>query len=166
MFKVRNLFCNSLFRCTSLQLFYPSRYLPIDDPNKMPNNVRTLLFCNPVELFKMATEAWEFQSGHADLINRQLRQKLQGMCQQFERDAGSKRSAIKETEAKAQAQEDRISQLQAEIRKEKALLQYLEAKQAGRGTPEARAKPRQPPLYPTGTVTSPPVKRRHPTTVG
>ena len=115
----------------------------------------------------MATEAWEFQSGHADLINRQLRQKLQGMCQQFERDAGSKRSAIKETEAKAQAQEDRITQLQAEIRKEKALLQELEAneaKQGGRGTPEARAKPRQ--GYPTGSVTSPPVKRRHPTTVG
>jgi len=143
------------------------RYLPIDDPSKMPNNVRTMLFCNPVELYKLATEAWEFQCGHADLINRQLAQKLQGMRQQFERDTAAKRSEIKETEAKAQAQEDRIARLQDEIRKEKALLQELEAneaRQAGRGTPEAAAKPRQ--GYPTGSVTSPPVRRRHPTAVG
>lgn len=138
------------------------RYLPVDDPNKMPNDVRTLLFCNPIELFKMATEAWEFQSGHADLTNRQMRHKLQGMCRQFERDAGSKQSAIKETEAKAQAQEDRINRIQAMIRKEKALLQQLdatEARQASKGTPETVRQS----FYPTGTITSPPVKRRQPT---
>ena len=120
-----------------------------DGREKIPGNVRAMLFSNPVEMFKMAEDAWEFQSGHADLAFQYLEKEERALHAYYSKELRAKRQATAAMDEESAALEVQVRQLKAEIEEEKARqAREKEAQLWGRMA------------YPQGSVKSPVMERR------
>jgi len=124
----------------------PVRSIRTDDPDKLPPNIRALLFGNPVDMQKQAAEVWEFQNGHAIMSIKAMEKELKRVREEGAAELERRQERNRKMEAEnAQGLED-IRKLKE---KKRALEQQAAAEKAAQRRPAA--------YLPRGSVKSPPV---------
>jgi len=118
----------------------PVRCIRIDGRDKLPSNIKAL-FGNPVDLLKQAIEAWEYQTGHADMFFRVTDKDFRRVREDGQAEVNGKLQKNMQLEAAVAAVEQRNHELSERI---KAMQKDLEKASS---VPQA--------YRPMGTVKSP-----------
>jgi len=119
------------------------RSVKTDEPEKLPPNIRALLFANPIELFKQANDVWEFQTGHAAIFFREKDKEIKRIREEGKAELVRSRNESMKMEAAISAAQERNLQLRKrleEVQREQQARAYL----------------------PAGSVASPPIRRSRP----
>jgi len=123
----------------------PVRSIRTDHPEKLPANIRAILFGNPMEMYKQANEVWEFQTGHAAIFFRQMDKEIQQIREEGKAESIRIRKESLKLEAAISAGQERNMQLRKRLEE----LQREEDQQA----------PAPASAYlPQGSVRSPPIR--------
>jgi len=94
----------------------PVRSIRIDGRNKLPANIKALLFGDPMEMFKQGADMWEFQKGHVDMFFRIMEKEFRRMREEGQAELTAKREKNMQLEAAIYAGQQRNHDLKEKIK--------------------------------------------------